>query len=384
MTAPDFPDGWAYDIYWLGTTANGASADCTILRWDALEPGGDPTVVVIDAGRNADDLDQLLRHLRDEIGRTRIDYLIGTHSDNDHIGNFPKLLNTDDVSIGELWVHDPRRHLDIYEPAATPDAVVASITDVHKINQIADDGIVRHEPFTGRSTPDGVLTILGPSRDYYRSLLPKIFSREDIEGLSVLAASVAIDTKTHQPHELVLPGKLETWDADNLSPSNPSRPSNDVSVISVLQLPGRRQVLFTGDASSRSFDSARAEASDDGFDPDQLWQVQLPHHGSYANVTAALLDELLGPILGSEEAAIAAADQTSRVCIAQAGAADPDHPSGRVCNAAIRRGWHVLNTGGKSWRVGHPAPPEGSTYPRPTNNPDGDSIYVPFDPDPES
>jgi competence protein ComEC len=112
--------------------------DVTLLH----EPG---CTVLIDAGRHdQNDVVPLLK----KTGISKIDYLIATHPHADHIGQFPKVLQT--FEVGEVWMSGWEHTTRTFE--RTLDAILATEADYH-------------EPRTGENVRCGslVLEILNPS-----------------------------------------------------------------------------------------------------------------------------------------------------------------------------------------------------------------------------
>jgi beta-lactamase superfamily II metal-dependent hydrolase len=109
--------------------------------------------------------------------------------------------------------------------------------------------------------PDGaVLTIAGPTEEYYSQLAPRIKAK-------------TVETEMRA-------------DADLVDESDDTDPFNNSSVITVVEYDGRTY-LFTADAGPASFLSAIA--SSPVALADVSW-MQIPHHGSKRNVTSILID----------------------------------------------------------------------------------------------
>lgn len=393
MSQPN--SGWRYAIYWLGTTMEGQSGDCIVVNWQSPQDIEKTYVAVIDGGNgDADwdgDLSRLMRTLREDVGSTHIDYLIGTHPDVDHISNFSDLIEQEDVTVGEIWMHRPGLHLDAFpehtaqaeppQPSA-PDPEFAAIGNVRSTEQSAQDaGVHQIHPEPGTSTVDGVLTVVGPSVGYYRELLPMIFEYGDVV---TIAASAALPkgVPTLPPHHAGLSLDIkENWENDQLSgsPTNGKKgASNNSSLIIVMQLPNDRQALFSGDAGTEAFKRAADDMTTHGFDPAKLRIFQLPHHGSWHSTDSETMNVLLGQPLGEVDAR-AKWEQGKHLAFVMAGSDDKHHPSQRVVNAAIRRGWRTPWADGGPIRLGDLARTSASRY-----QGKGEVASIDFDLDPEN
>jgi hypothetical protein len=97
-------------------------------------------------------------------------------------------------------------------------------------------------------------------------------------------------------------------------------------------------MLFPADAGVPAIDRALDFAQASSLDATRADFVQLPHHGSRHNASSALLDRLLGET-GQE--------QTRTAFVNVAPEADK-HPSPRVANSFMRRGYSVYETRGRT------------------------------------
>ncbi len=103
---------------------------------------------------------------------------------------------------------------------------------------------------------------------------------------------------------------------------------NNSSVITLLAIDGQR-LLLTGDAGIPSLSNAASYLETLPSGPSPLTLFQAPHHGSRHNVGPIILNRLLGTQTGVKrgEAIISASDKA------------PKHPSPKVANALLRRGY---------------------------------------------
>lgn len=185
-----------YEIDFLAVGEESKSGDAIALRYGNLYGSREEqTVVVIDGGFK-DTGDKLVEHIRQYYGTSQVDLVINTHPDQDHINGLETVLNELDVT--ELWIHQPWLHnqglADKFKDGRVTDN---SLSERFKQNlekawslvkQAEDNGVTVREPFTGLQDSNGGIKILGPSVEYYESLIP------DFEGMPAkVSATNAFD-----------------------------------------------------------------------------------------------------------------------------------------------------------------------------------------------
>jgi beta-lactamase superfamily II metal-dependent hydrolase len=106
----------------------------------------------------------------------------------------------------------------------------------------------------------------------------------------------------------------------------------------MLEVDGRR-FLFTADAGVPALHRAWDHLEGSGLGTQALYFGQIPHHGSRRNASSELLDRLYGPTgQGASRSAFVSVSKD----------ADAKHPSPRVVNAHMRRGFSVVPTAGRT------------------------------------
>lgn len=273
--------------------------------------------VLIDAGFKGSTGKELVRHVRQNYGVERVELVILTHPDGDHIGGMGDVFR--ELSVEKLWVHDLAAH---------GGASLRAAPEVRSLISLAQSrGAEVLEPWAGAQEFGGAITVLGPDKAYYRQLVA-----EQISG-SAPPAAVA---------KAAVAGVRAVWDrlAEALGdeipfPEKEVTPRNNSSIVTLLKLDEVR-MLFTADAGVPALSHAWDKAEAMGLAGD-LSFVQIPHHGSRRNASSAFLDRLLGPT-GQAQARIAYASVPPR---------SEKHPSGRVINAYQRRGCGTSATAGK-------------------------------------
>lgn len=312
----------------------GRHGDAIALRFTRADTGG-YAHVVIDAGFDQSGRD-LVDHIRNYYDTSSVDLAILTHPDGDQIGGMGHVVR--DLDVAELWVHRLRERGGDGLPAAD------AVDDLIAVAE--DHGTIVNEPFAGRSAFGGALTILGPDEGWYGELVQ--------EQQAELAPSVA------RVAGRILAGVRLTaqrfiaalTDENRFDDAGGTNPRNNSAAITRLEVDGRT-LLFTSDAGVPAQDRAWDWHEQNGGDISPPQFVQLAHHGSRHNASSDLLDRILGPI-GQEQ---------TRTAFVNVGPAAVKHPSARVANGFMRRGYAVAQKRGTNIRHGHNAPPRAGWSP---------------------
>lgn len=318
-----------YEVDFLPVESPGTSSskcgDAITIRF-THEQEGRQVVIVIDGGYSSTGT-EVVEHINKYYDTNTIDLVISTHPDADHINGLQTVLENSNVET--LMVHRPRMHVSSVQDFSNIEAVddLLAVARAHRVDVI--------EPFEGVSAFADKVTILGPSLEYYVSLVEehleeertgKAATRRQPSSKSFTFARKALDTfLTLMPFE-------------TLTNDGETGPRNNSSVITLLQIDGVR-MLFTGDAGIPALERAANyyELSRIGpFTHSPLHFIQLPHHGSKRNVGPDILDRLLAP--QGKYQKVPAIISSAQSC--------EDHPSPKVINAASRRGCLVVATEG--------------------------------------
>jgi beta-lactamase superfamily II metal-dependent hydrolase len=316
-----------YEVDFVAVGEAGRHGDAIAIRF--IRPdSGEYAHVVIDAGFDQSGKD-LVEHIKGYYETTSVDLAILTHPDGDHIGGMGHVIR--DLDVGELWLHrlDERGGQGLPAAAAVEELVALA----------NDQGTTVNEPFAGRSAFAGALTILGPEEDWYAQMVD---AQQEQAGGKAAARTRRFEGArlTAQKFLAALPIEIPFDDAGGTNARNNS------AAITLLDLDGRR-LLFASDAGVPSLERAWDWYEAEGGDTSPPFFVQIPHHGSRHNVSSALLDRILG----------AKVDAQTRSAFVNVGPEAVKHPSPRVANAFMRRGYAVAQTRGMSIRHSHDAPP---------------------------
>lgn len=336
-----------YEVDFLPVGDGSRSGDAIALRYGNLHGRrSEQTVIVLDGGF-ADDGKALVEHITEFYGTDHVDYVVSTHLDCDHINGLTVVL--EELSVGELWVHQPKAdEMSFAIEAALSRSVGrkqrlaevrASIQGARSLAELArSKGIPVVEPFTGVTTADGAFSVMGPTEEYYDELVSQFRTYQPRQSLRE-AMALALEKKGMT---------WETMEHETLDEESETSPENNSSAITLLQVDGRSSV-FTGDAGAEALHLAADHLDSQGFGWSSLRFMQIPHHGSQRNVTPSVLDRFLGPKPQRTPM------KTAFVSCSPDGA--PKHPAKKVTNAFIRRGCNVHATQGVAKRHHHDAPP---------------------------
>ena len=322
-----------YEIDFIPVGEGEKNGDAIAMR---ITEKGETEIYVIDGGTKASGK-ALVQHVRHYYGTDRVDYLISTHPDMDHISGLKVVL--EELEVGELWMHKPWEHApriikDILDGRVTQrslgERIKKSVRLAQEVEKIAKDKNIQiYEPFQGAQI-GSYFYVLSPSEKWYIELLKNFDNMPPSKATPVLEnQTFASSTDT----------AYEDWNTETLKEDGETSARNESSVVLLGILPDDFGVLLTGDAGRQALTKAYKYAWDCDYDLQQCRFVQMPHHGSRRNVSPEVLDMLLGPILP----VCSTATKTSFVNTSKGA---PDHPKKSVVNAFIRRGVEVITTKG--------------------------------------
>jgi len=339
-----------YEIDFLPVGDESSGGDAIALRYGNLYGRrSEQTVIIIDGGYT-DDGEALVQHIGKYYGTDRVDIVVSTHTDQDHITGLEVVL--ENMQVDNLLMHLPWNHSGeltearktAFKSAALSEKLEKSFQAASYLQVIANRrGVPIVEPFQGVATSDGAFKVLGPSLAYYEQLLkemePSSAARQARSTFQDLLRKMASAAAKLVPETLTL---------ETLRDDGETTATNNTSVISLLTINGQ-QLLSTGDAGIPALEMAVAVLEAEGFRAGDLKFVQVPHHGSRRNVGPSVLNRLLGPKGQATRHSTAFASVPKK---------NPEHkhPAKKVTNAFYRRGYNVhLTQGDTKWNR-HDAP----------------------------
>lgn len=351
-----------FEVDFLPVGEGEKSGDAIALRFGNLFGTRDEFSVAIIDGGYKETGEKLVAHVKEFYKTNRVDIVISTHPDNDHLGGLEVVL--DQMEVGQLWMHLPWKHTNdiacLFKDGRVTDKSVKeslrkSLDTACDIEKLAKKkNIPIYEPFTGLIDPTGALSVVGPTVEYYESLLP------GFRGTPEPKESLGFFEKIIIKAEEVIQKVLETFDIETLTDDGETSAENNTSAIILLRCE-EKNLLFTGDAGIPALTLAADILQGNGYDYSKYNFVQVPHHGSQRNVGPTILDRLIGP--KQKEG------KTFRISFASVSKeGEPKHPAKKVTNAFLRRGAPVHATKGSTKCHRHNAPDRGWT----------NSIALPF------
>jgi beta-lactamase superfamily II metal-dependent hydrolase len=246
--------------------------------------GEEEKVVVVDGGHTSGG-----RAVVDHVStwttrRNCVDLMINTHPDADHINGLQTVVNY--LEVGEAWIHNPSAHhknikalIGELRSSMTwrlQEAAKSLDKATQLIASLEEDGIPHSEPFAGKtySLLDGaLLTVLGPTEDYYAELLATMKERAE----KAYREEQITETRAR---------KSGLTARQQLDEANDTEPTNNSSVIFALTYQDLTY-LFTADAGPSALERAKEQYPELMKDVDWL---QVPHHGSRKSLTSDLID----------------------------------------------------------------------------------------------
>ena len=331
-----------FEIDFLPVGEKSQSGDAILLRYGDLSGAREKQTVVLLDGGFRETADAILEHLDQHYLTNKIDLVVSTHPDADHISGLREIFDRvkkGTVAVSELWMHRPSRWRTTIEKGLQRAAqteyargVKGALDAASDLETTADGlGVPISEPFAGLVHGSGELRIVGPTEQFYRSLFA--------EGDAVARWESRILELLRGAREAVT-SIVESWNIETLRDDGVTSPMNNSSAIVRIDW-DNRLCLLTGDAGIPALESALDSLEEEGFSPEQLRFVQVPHHGSRRNVGPSVLDRLLGPRRTTDDTT-----RSAFVSVAKKGA--PKHPAKKVTNAFLRRGTAVHVTQGEA------------------------------------
>jgi beta-lactamase superfamily II metal-dependent hydrolase len=295
-------------------------------------------VILIDGGNKSDGekvIAHLDKYILPNVNKTAPDLIICTHHDKDHIGGLINVVEHYGNNIGQVWINNPAEHISSQSYQTLKESfrrnsaskqyqvILESLTNVDDFISIVDKkGIPRDHALFGQSLFDGVVKVLGPSDDFYKTLLPGmenmdryVSSEADYAYNSIFGTAVINENlETNSPCPIV-------------DEENSTSATNNSSVILEINAKDSRY-LFTGDAGVQAFEDVETR-----FNLEGIHWLDVPHHGSRRNLSSRLIDTM-----------------SPKVCYISA-KGGTKHPRRALVNCLRKHGAQVYGThkGGNKW-----------------------------------
>ena len=349
-----------YEVDFLPVGNGEKSGDAIAVRFGDLHSRNrrDQFVMVIDGGTKESG-QTLVDHIAKYYGTTYIDLVVNTHPDGDHASGLTIVLEQSEV--GGLVMHKPWEHSERIchmfndgriTAGGLSARLKAALENARELERIAErKGIPITEPFAGSEmqTCGGILTVLGPTQQYYEALLSDFRSAPEKKEAYSLAANLL---KTLQEGAVAVAQRVrESFGVETLEEPDDDATSaeNNSSAILLLRVDGC-QMLFTGDAGVPALERADdwAEGS---------WNHLVRNAASARFPTTAAVGTSAPRFWTVSWDRKRNFDVPDKVAFVSASKDAPKHPSRRVTNAYRRRGARVITTEGAAiWHHSADAP----------------------------
>lgn len=277
--------------------------DALILSWrdEAGSCTSTTRHLLIDAGPVNDAAQQALVDRLETLGvtadRGRLELLVVTHIDGDHVGGVTRLLDGElPCAIGDVWFngydHLPTDELGVAQAEMLSDQIVGhglswNAAFDHEAVMVPLDETV---PLPSIELDGGLrLTVLGPTRARLAALVPgwERYCRK--AGLVP-----GVDAATPADDELGEEDEVDLGDLDALAgtPFRRDGSKPNASSISLLAEHGDHAVLLGGDALGGDLVDALVRLERERGERVTIATHKLPHHGSKANVSIELVEQV--------------------------------------------------------------------------------------------
>ncbi len=323
------------EIDFLPVGEESKCGDAIALRFGHCENGQweNQTIVIIDGG-NKDSGDALVSHVQNVYNSDTVDRVILTHPDADHASGLRTVI--EELGVGKIWMHCPWNHWDdlkdtVKDGRITKKSFNNSIQEAYQfayeIEGLAKKkGIEIYAPHQGCHLSSGsekILTVLGPSKELYLSLIQASGKTPNMGVFESARESASISKK--MAYEDMTPETEHLCDQDAQTSAE-----NDMSLILLLTV-ANSKVLFTGDAGTQGLFKAISYATQQGISLKDLDVLDVPHHGSRHNLSKGILKYINA--------------KYSIISCSKKGW--PRHPSPIVVNSLLRREMESYQTNGR-------------------------------------
>lgn len=334
-----------FELDFLAVGSASKSGDAIAIEYQT-ETMPTSAVHIVDGGYR-DDGERLEAHCSKYYSNTRIEHVVATHGDRDHVAGLWYVVECMDV--GTLWMLRPWMYAEALLPHFPRFTTVqglerhlrSSYPHLNKLEGIAlQRGIPISEPTQGEII--GTFEVAAPSRiNFLRFVIEDDKKAVLADGL-VNTLSNGFVKAAATLRDLFAEWGVETFPSDDTSPRNA------MSVVQFADIGGKR-ILLTGDAGRSSLNEAADWLeSRFGFLPRINW-FQVPHHGSRHNVSS----EVLNRWFGHPRSPLQRFNPPDFEAIVSAAEKDPDHPRKVVLRALMHRGANVVSTEGVGICAGH-------------------------------
>ena len=283
------PDKYCIHFFSVGNGTKGGDA----ILIELYDTADNSYIFLIDGGYNETGK-LIIDHLKRQNRNPSICMMINTHPDLDHTSGLKAILEDEDIEVEEIFMNRPWKDGGLKPEHfkdkkitlnSLGDRIKNSFSLADEIEQLANRRSVKIKSAKrGDELIPGVLTILGPSKSFYkRHLLSSDKTPESyLEDWSKPYVRTTMSEDDYEPQN----GIIEWFEEEETSEIN------QTSLIILLEI-GSKKFLFTGDAGKEALREAFKYYEDElGGNVKDFTVIQLPHHGSRKNINPELLERL--------------------------------------------------------------------------------------------
>lgn len=143
-------------------------------------------------------------------------------------------------------------------------------------------GIERNPALHGRESQNGIIKILGPTKDFYDLLLPGM---DGIENF--VSAEAHFVFNSHFSSQNINEAVETSSPCPIVDEENDTSATNNSSVILEINANQGKRFLFTGDAGVKAFEDIKER-----YSLDNIYWLDVPHHGARRNLSSSLIDTM--------------------------------------------------------------------------------------------
>ena len=278
----------SYEIEFLPVGNGEKSGDCILFHYfeDGIEK-----IIAYDGGTRKSG-EAMVAHIKKYYGTQKIDYLINSHPDGDHVSGLIYVL--ENMDVGEVWIHQPWKYsdeiLDLFHDGrmtanSLSERMKEKLRMAHCVYELAEEkSIPIYEPYAGAQI--GPFTVLSPDKEWYINTLVPDFSKTPTKAKLVIEKFVDSLESFAETVKNIL---REAWNEENLPNNVETSAENDSSVILYADILNKG-ILLTGDSGVKALTKAAEYAENHGLQIQEYIKfVQVPHHGSRRNVSTESL-----------------------------------------------------------------------------------------------